>query len=165
MLHNRKYSHVGKAVIQHSVRKLKGKKMTEKRNVDKYILAPEIKQYGDLQVFEFHGKDNRGYDFGVQLTPVQALPLINEPPKAVDADRVNMYAGGDHEKIGELYTEIEIAMGDESETYSINSAAMTYVPRGVSYGHRVKGKPEKTSWVLTLTLPPKYISPEKTGSE
>ena len=138
--------------------------MTEKKDVNKYILAPEIKQYGDLQEFEFHGKDARGYDFSVQLTPVQALPLINEPPKAVDADRVNMYAGGDHEKIGELNTEIEISMGDESETYKIDSATMTYVPRGVPYGHRIIGKTDKTSWILTLTLPPKYIPPKKLES-
>ena len=138
--------------------------MTEKKDVDKYILAPEIKQYGDLQVFEFHGKDARGYDFGVQLTPAAALPLINEPPKAVDADRVNMYAGGDHEKIDELNTEIEIFMGEESETYTINSAAMTYVPKGTPYGHRITGKTDKTSWALTLTLPPKYIPPEKPGN-
>jgi hypothetical protein len=138
--------------------------MTEKKDVNKYILAPEIKQYGDLQVFEFHGKDARGYDFGVQLTPIQALPLINEPPKAVDADRVNMYAGGDHEKIGELCTEIEISMGDEPETYIIDSATMTYVPKGIPYGHSVIGKTDKASWVLTLTLPPKYIPPEKLGS-
>jgi hypothetical protein len=139
--------------------------MTEKKDVDKYILAPEIKQYGDLQVFEFHDKDARGYDFGVQLTPVQALPLINESPEAVEADRVNMYAGGDHEKIDELNTEIEISMGDAPEKYTIDSAAMTYVPKGVLYGHRVTGNTDKTSWILTLTLPPKYIPPEKPGSK
>lgn len=138
--------------------------MTEKKDVNKYILAPEIKRYGDLQVFEFRGKDTRGYDFGVQLTPVQALPLINEPPRAVNADRVNMYAGGDHENIGEINTEIEITMGDELETHTINSAAMTYVPKGTPYGHRVTGTTDKTSWVLTLTLPPKYIPPEKSKS-
>ena len=135
--------------------------MTEKKDVGKYVLAPEIKQYGDLQVFEFHGKDARGYDFGVQLTPVEALPLMNEPPNAVDADRVNMYAGGDHEKVGELNTEIEISMGEELEKHTIDSAAMTYVPRGTLYGHRVTGSTDKTSWVLTLTLPPKYTPPEK----
>ena len=138
--------------------------MTEKKDVNNYILAPEIKQYGDLQVFEFHGKDTRGFDFGVQLTPVQALPLINEPPKAVDADRVNIYAGGNHEAIGELSAEIEISMGEPSETYTINSAAMTYVPKGIPYGHRVTAKLEKTSWILTLTLPPKYTPPEKPES-
>ena len=106
--------------------------MTEKKDVNRYILAPEIKQYGDLQVFEFHGKDARGYDFGVQLTPVQALPLINESPKAADADRVNMYAGGDHEKIGELNTEVEIIMGDESKTYTIDSARHDLCAQGCS---------------------------------
>lgn len=136
--------------------------MTQKKDADTYILAPEIKQYRDLQVFEFHGRDARGYDFGVQLTPVEAIPLIDEPLGAVDADRVNMYAGGTPETIGELNTEIEITMGEESEAYTIDSAAMTYVPKGTLYRHRVLKDPDKPSFVLTLTLPPKYTPPGNT---
>lgn len=164
MFYDWKYLYVGKAVIILTIGKGVRIKMTDKKDVDKYVLAPEIKQYGDLQVFEFHGKDARGYDFGVQLTPLEVLPLINEPPKAMDADRVYMYAGGDHENIGEINTEIEITMGDESEKHKIDSAAMTYVPKGTPYGHRVAGNTVKTSWVLTLTLPPKYVPREKPGS-
>jgi hypothetical protein len=72
-----------------------------------------------------------------------------------------MYAGGDHEKIDELNTEIEITIGEEPERYTIDSAAMTYVPKGTPYGHSVTRNTDKTSWILTLTLPPKYIPPEK----
>jgi len=135
---------------------LKGKK-----DVAKYILAPEIKQFGEYQVFEFRGKDTRGFDFGVRLSPVAALPLMNEPVKAVDADRVNMYAGGDPATIGDINTRIELTMGKEKEIHTIDAAAMTYVPKGIPYGHRVIGTTEKTSWVLTLTLPPKYDPPKK----
>jgi len=135
--------------------------MTQKKDIDKYILAPEIKQYRDLQVFEFHGRDARGYDFGVRLTPIEAIPLMDEPLAAADADRVNMYAGGDPETIGELNTEIEITMGEESEAYTIDAAAMTYVPKGTPYRHRVLKDTDKPSFVLTLTLPPKYVPPDK----
>jgi hypothetical protein len=132
--------------------------MVRKKDLEKYILAPEIKQYKDLQVFEFHGKDARGYDFAVQLSPVEALALMKEPP-AVDADRVKMYLGGDPNNIKEIDTEIEISMGNE--VYSIDSAAMTYIPKGTPHKHHVLKKPKKNSWVLSLTLPPKYIEPAK----
>lgn len=132
-----------------------------KQDVDKYILAPEIRQYGDLQVFEFRGKDARGFDFGVRLSPVAALPLMNEPVREADADRVNMYAGGTPETIGDLETQIEITMGKEKEAHTIESAAMAYVPKGIPYGHRVTGTVDKTAWVLTLTLPPKYDPPKQ----
>ena len=136
--------------------------MTEKRDVNQYILPGEIKQYDDLQVFEFHGKDARGYDFGLRLTPVQALPKMNEPVQAVDADRVFMYAGGDPAQIDELESEIEITLGEKPEAYKTDKAVMTYVPKGVPHGQRVTGESEKTSWVLMLTLPPRYEPPEKT---
>jgi hypothetical protein len=134
--------------------------MVRKKDLEKYVLAPEIKQYKDLQVFEFHGKDARGFDFAVQLSPVDALPLIKEP-QTVDADRVKMYLGGDPNNIKEIDTEIEIALGKEPETYKIDSAAMTYIPKGTPHKQRVLKKPKKNSWILTLTLPPKYIEPVK----
>ena len=88
--------------------------MTEKRNVEQYVLPGEIKQYDDYQVFECKGKDARGYDFGVRLLPVQAIPLMDEPVQPVDADRVFMYAGGDLEDIekieifrGRVFNEID----------------------------------------------------------
>jgi hypothetical protein len=131
-----------------------------KKDLEKYILAPEIKQYQDLQVFEFKGKDTRGYDFIVQLSPVEALSLMKEP-ETVDADRVKTYVGGDPNNIKDIGTEIEISMGKEKETYTIDSAAMTYIPKGVPHRQRVLKKPNKTSWVLSLTLPPKYVQPVK----
>lgn len=139
--------------------------MTQKPDAYKYVLAPEIKQFGDLQVFEFHGKDARGCDFAVRLSPAAALGFLDREPAAADADRVNMYAGSDPAHIDDIATEIEITLGHRPEVYTIDKAAMTYVPKGVPYGHRVTGPTDKTSWVLTLTLPPKYIPPEKTAKE
>jgi len=137
--------------------------MTEKRDVNQYILPGEIRQFDDLQVFEFQGKDARGFDFGLRLAPAQAIPLMDEPVQAVDADRTFMYAGSDPEKIDEMDTEIEITMGAEPEVYTIDSATMTYVPKGTPYGQSLVKNSEKTTWILTLTLPPKYDPPEKAG--
>ena len=132
-----------------------------KKKYEKYILAPEIKKYQDLQVFEIKGKDARGYDFAVQLSPVDAIPLMNVTPEAVDADRVKAYIGGDPENVKDIGTEIEISMGGEPEVYKIDSASMTYIPKGTPHRQRVLKKPVKPSFVLTLTLPPKYIEPVK----
>ena len=132
--------------------------MVRKKDLEKYILAPEIKQYKDLQVFEFHGKEARGFDFTVQLSPVEALAMMKEP-SAVGADRVKMYLGGDPNNIQEIDTKIEISMG--KEVYNIDSATITYIPKGTPHQHRVLKKPKKNSWVLSLTLPPKYVEPPK----
>ena len=128
---------------------------------EKYILAGEIKKYQDLQVFELKGKDARGYDFAVQLAPIDAIPLMNETQEAANADRAKAYIGGDPQNVKDLGTEIEISVGGESEVYKIDSASVTYIPKGTPYRQRVLKKSPKTGFVLTLTLPPKYIEPAK----
>ncbi len=132
-----------------------------KSKYDKYILAPEIKKFEDLEVFELKGKDARGYDFAVQLSPIAAIPLMNEAAVVEDADRAKAYIGGDPENVKDLDTEIEISVGDEPEVYKLDSASMTYIPKGTPYRQRVLRKPDKHSFVLSLTLPPKYIQPAK----
>ena len=132
-----------------------------KSKYEKYILAGEIKKYQDLQVFELKGKDARGYDFAVQLAPIDAIPLINETQEAANADRAKAYIGGDPQNVKDLGTEIEISVGGESEVYKIDSASVTYIPKGTPYRQRVLKKSPKTGFVLTLTLPPKYIEPAK----
>lgn len=128
---------------------------------DKNILTGEIKTYQDLQVFELKSKDARGYDFAVQLSPVDAIPLMNEKPEAVNADRVKVYIGGNTDNVKDIGTEIELSMGTEAESYKIDSASVVYIPKGVPCRQRVLKKAAKESFVLTLTLPPKYIEPEK----
>jgi hypothetical protein len=126
----------------------------------KHILTGEVKQYGDLQVFELKGKDARGFDWAVQMSPVDAIPMMNEPV-AVDADRVKAYIGGDPKNVEDIGTQIEVSMGSEPEVYTINSAAVTYIPKGIPHRQRVLKKAARESFVLTLTLPPKYVEPAK----
>ena len=133
----------------------------QKSRYEKYLLAPDIKHYRDLQVFEIKGKDARDYDFAVQLAPVEAIPLMNESTTAANADRVRAYIGGDPENVKDIGTQIEITMGSEAETYIIDSAAVIYIPRNTAHAQRLAHKPAKPSFVLTLTLPPKYVEPPK----
>ena len=126
----------------------------------KHILIGEVKQYGDLQVFELKGKDARGFDWAVQMSPVDAIPLMKEPA-VVDADRVKAYIGGDPKDVKDIGTPIEVSMGSEPEIYTIDSAAVTYIPKGTPHRQRVLKKAARESFVLTLTLPPKYVEPAK----
>jgi hypothetical protein len=132
----------------------------KKSKYEKYILAPDIKEYEDLQVFEIKGKDARGYDWSVQMAPVEAINLMNETG-AVNADRAKAFIG-EPDNVEDLGTEIEISMGTEAEIYKIDSASMVYIPKGTPYRQRVLRESAKTSFALTLTLPPKYIEPAET---
>jgi len=125
----------------------------------KHILTGSIKQYGELQVFELKGKDARGYDFALQMSPVGAIPLMTETP-AAGADRVKAYIGGNPKNVKDIGTQIEVSMGSEPEVYTIDSAAVTYIPKGTPLRQRLLKQPERQSFVLTLTLPPKYVEPQ-----
>lgn len=131
----------------------------KKSDYEKYILTPEIKMYKDLQVFELKGKDARGYDWAVQMAPVEAINLINETG-AVNADRAKAYIG-EPDNVKDIGTEIEISMGSDAEVHKIDSASVIYVPKGTPCRQHVLKKPAKTSFALTLTLPPKYVEPAK----
>ena len=130
-----------------------------KTKYDKYILVPEIKQFGDLQVFEMKGKDMRGFDWALQMAPVEAINLANEG-RSVNADRAKAYIGAP-DNVKDIGTEIEVSMGTEPEIYKLNSASVTYIPKGVPHKQSVLSKPTKTSFALTLTLPPRYEAPSE----
>ena len=126
---------------------------------DRYILVPEIKQYQDLQVFELKGKDMRGFDWALQMAPIEAISLMNESG-AANADRAKAYIGAP-DNVKDIGTEIEVSLGTEPEIYSLDSASVTYIPKGTPHRQRVLRKPSKASFALTLTLPPKYVAPPK----
>ncbi len=123
------------------------------------LLSGEIKNVGNVQVFEFHGKDARGFDFGVEFAPIEPDSYSRTIARTVDADRVVNYLGGEPAKIGELGAEIEIAIGEKPEVYKTEKATIVYVPKGQAYKDTVLSKPQKVSWRYTITLPPKYVEP------
>ncbi len=136
--------------------------MVRKRDLVKYIRAPQIIPCRGLQVFEFHGQDARGFDFTVQLSPLAALAGLEEAPVS-PADRVKMYLGGDPADIGRLGSEIELQLGEAS--FRVDAAAMAYIPRGISFRHQVLRPPAQNAWAFSLTLPPEYREPGRTAEK
>ncbi len=130
------------------------------RKYAKCLISPEITNIQGLQALQFNAKDARGYDFSIQISAIEPDSAIREIPESVDADRVATYFGGTPGTIGDIGTEIEISMGAKPEVYQIDTAAMVYIPKGQSYRETILRKPDKRSWLLNITLPPKYIEPE-----
>jgi hypothetical protein len=131
-----------------------------KRKYDNCFLKPEITQAGQFQVFKMKGKDARGYKWEVRLAPITAKTYPAELPVTATADRVELYVGGKPMEIDKISGEMEVALGKEGEKYNIDKAAMVYVPKGVPVKHRIMRKPEATTWLLNLTLTPKYEPPK-----
>lgn len=137
-----------------------------KRKYDNCFLKPEITQAGEFQVFKMKGKDARGYNWMVRLAPVTAKTYPADMPETSNADRIELYVGSQPMEIDKISGEMEVALGKEGEKYNIDKAAMVYIPKGVPVKHRILRKPEKTTWLLNLTLTPKYEPPkEKKGGK
>jgi hypothetical protein len=131
-----------------------------KRKYDDSFLKPEITQAGENQIFKMKGKDARGFDWMVRLAPITEKTYPGEIVKTSDADRVELYVGGNPDEIGKLSGEMEVALGSEGEKYDIKAAAMVYIPKGTPVQHRIVKKPLDTTWLLSFNLTPKYIAPK-----
>jgi hypothetical protein len=127
-----------------------------KRKYTECFISPEIKKVGDLETLQFRSKDSRGYDFGIQLSAVEPDSTAREIPEVVNADRVATFFGGSAETIGDLGTEIKITLGAKGETHIIYSPSMVYIPKGQPYKEALLSHPDKRSWELNISLPPKY---------
>ncbi len=131
-----------------------------KRKYENNFLKPEITQAGEYQIFTMKGKDARGYDWKVRLAPVTAKTYPAEIPETVSADRIEMYVGSKPLEIGKISGEMEVTLGKEQEKFSIDRAAMVYVPKGMPVKHKIVKKPADVTWLLNLTLTPKYEPPK-----
>ncbi|MCX7911644.1 MAG: hypothetical protein N2506_01575 [Dehalococcoidales bacterium] len=136
----------------------------KKKKTVNYFVSPQVSKYGDCEVLKFTGKDARGYDFAVELFPLDAIAHMGQKAEKADADRVNMYVGGNPDDIKDIGTEVEITLGEKGETHRIDRAAMVYIPKGTPHRCRLARRPSADAWLLSLTLPPKYVEPE-TGEE
>ena len=131
-----------------------------KRKYDNCFLKPEITQAGEFQVFKMKGKDARGYPWMVRLAPVTAKTYPADMPETTSADRIELYVGSQPMEIDKISGEMEVALGKEGEKYNIDKAAMVYIPKGVPVKHRIVKNPKETTWLLNLTLTPKYVAPK-----
>jgi hypothetical protein len=131
-----------------------------RKKYDDMFLKPEITQAGEYQIFKMKGKDARGFDWQVRLAPITEKTYPGEIVKTADADRVELYVGGNPDEIGKLSSEMEVALGSEKEKYDINAAAMLYIPKGVPVQHKIVKKSKDITWLLNFNLTPKYVTPK-----
>jgi hypothetical protein len=127
-----------------------------KTNYDSVFLQPEITQAGEFQVFTIRGKDTRGFDYTVRLSPVSAETIPGDLPETVNADRIELYCGGTPENIEKVSGEIEVKIGKEAEAHHIKEASAVYIPKDVPVKHRVVTEPKETAFMLSFTLTPKW---------
>jgi hypothetical protein len=125
------------------------------------IFSPEIKKFQNTQLFEFKGKDARGFDFTVRLCPLKNPLIRREPPHATTSDQIEVYFGGDPDNLKDIGTEIEICLGKEQEIYKINSTSLVYIPKGLEHRDIVFKEAPRHFWLLNILLPPKYVAPGK----
>jgi hypothetical protein len=131
-----------------------------KRKYEDNFLKPEITQAGEYQIFKMKGKDSRGYDWQVRLAPITEKAYPAEIPETANADRVEVYVGGNPDDIGKLASEVEVSLGKEAEKYGLNAAAMVYIPKGVPIKHKILKKSKDITWLLNFNLTPKYEAPK-----
>jgi hypothetical protein len=133
--------------------------MTE-RKYTKCLIHGEVKDSHGLQVLQIKAKDARGFDFSLQLAAVEPGLYNRETTESVNADRVVTYLGGTPDTVGDIGTEIEIDMGEKREAHKLEAASTVYIPKGQPFKEKVLRNPEKRSFRLLITLPPKYVQPE-----
>jgi hypothetical protein len=129
------------------------------------IFSPEIKKIQNTRLFEFKGKDSRGYDFTVRLCPLKKPFPWKEPPHAAASDQIEVYFGGDPARLNDIGTEIEIQLGKEPEVYKLNSASIVYIPKGLEHSDIKFNEASRHFWHLNITLPPKYVARAKPGKK
>jgi hypothetical protein len=133
-----------------------------KRKYDDCFLKPEIKKAGEYQIFKMKGKDERGFDWQVRLSPVSEKTYPADIPATADCDRVELYAGSDPAKIEKISGEMEVTLGKEKEKHNITKSSLVYIPKGLPIERRIAKNPEQPPWVMTFNLTPKRDdAPEK----
>ncbi len=132
-----------------------------KKKYSDIFLQPEITQAGEFQVLTMKGKDTRGYDWKVRLAPISKKTVPGDIPETVNADRIEVYAGGKPKEIDKISGEVEMTLGKEEEPHRIKDASIVYIPKGTPVQHRVITEPKETAFLLSFTLTPKYATPGK----
>lgn len=127
-----------------------------KKDYESCLLQPEIVNIGSYQTFTIKNKDRRGYDYVARLLPVSKETVPGDIPETADTDRLELFVGGSPDDIEKVSGEIEVSLGKENETYSINEAALVYIPKGLPVRHRIIREPEKTAFLLSFNLTPRW---------
>jgi hypothetical protein len=77
------------------------------------------------------GITGMGCNFGINsITEPYLLP---DPPHKHEFDEYLLFIGGNPLNMGEFDAEIDVALGDNWEVYTINSTSIIYIPKGMQH--------------------------------
>ncbi|HSW57306.1 MAG TPA: hypothetical protein VLH15_02785 [Dehalococcoidales bacterium] len=77
------------------------------------------------------GITGMGCNFGINsITEPYLLP---DPPHKHEFDEYLFFIGGNPLNMGEFDAEIDVALGDKWEVYSINTTSIIYIPKGLQH--------------------------------
>jgi hypothetical protein len=74
-----------------------------------------------------------GMGCSFSLNSISEPYLLPDPPHKHDCDEFLLFIGGNPLNMGEFDAEIEVAMGESWDVYSINSTSIIYVPAGLQH--------------------------------
>jgi hypothetical protein len=132
-----------------------------KNKYSECFLKPRITQAGEFQVFTLKGKDTRGFNFTVRLSPVSKETIPGDLLETADSDRIEAFIGGDPKEIENISGAVEVKLGKEAEAHVIKEASMVYIPKGMPVKHRVTKEPKDPSFMVSFSLTPKWEEPAK----
>ncbi len=100
------------------------------------------------------GGFNINFNFVGQLAP----HVLGDPPHKHDVDELLFFIPGDPSIAPNLGGEMEIALGDEWEKHTINTAAIVCIPRGLPHCPVYVKRVDKPFYFGHCLLAPKYGS-------
>ena len=86
----------------------------------------------------------------------EPMLMLTEAHKHDDFEQYLVFVGGDPENMTELGAEIELSLGEEGEKYTINTATIVRIPKGLYHGPMNFKRVDKPIVFLDCFLAPEY---------
>lgn len=132
--------------------------MAKRKYEDHFIKAPIHMSTEDpdpRNMLDFIAGKEFGVNLGVMLVPIVA-PTSNPQPHKHDFHQFLCFLGGDPNDINEYGAEVEMTLGDEGETYIINTPIILHITPGLTHCPLVYKKVSKPVYQLDIFLASHY---------
>ena len=137
--------------------------MTETKYGQYVINAPmtiDEKQSKPLKRMTFRENkpwsDWRDIDFSINYRCVTEPLTMAVEAHEHDHEQFLFFMGGNPEDVTNLGAEIDIVLGEESETHTVNTATIVRIPKGLRHGPFIFKKVDKPVVFMNVTLSPEY---------
>jgi mannose-6-phosphate isomerase-like protein (cupin superfamily) len=109
----------------------------------------------------YHTGDRSGdINFGVSLNYLTGPDRVPDGPHTHPFDEVWLFLGGDQSNAKDFDAEAEVYLGEEGEKYTITSATVLEIPRGLVHAPLIFKRVDKPILFVNLPLTPKYVQTE-----